>query len=180
MKNKVISVLTSSAMILLIPKVGFAGQISSEKISEVRLVQTTKKSDDSYKFDILPEVKKSTEIPQWYWMMSVVPGLGQMFLGDFERGMKFSLGMIFTGVIVPIFLSNFLVINKPEKTDLSSAQLMDSFLWIANTGIYGWNLYDAYNLNKQKSNSFDYKLQNPGSQTMNSNNVSIINLSFKF
>ncbi len=68
----------------------------------------------------------------------ILPGAGQFYLGQRERGILILLAALAQGYLIPWALDNY----KIAKVSLGGSQT--SWLWALFMLFWGWNVYDAY------------------------------------
>lgn len=112
--------------------------------------------------DPLPESKTVESIcndPQCFIISGFVPGLGQILMGDFWRGFKFTLATVIVPGLLYILLFTLQAIintNQPQFSpirELNPASflivIVTEYLLVLGIPIYFWNLLDAMNMSKQ-------------------------------
>lgn len=85
------------------------------------------------------------KIEPWFWVLSIIPGLGQFMMGDVVRGILFFLGGAIVSVVWTI-LSLTIGTAIPQVWGVLSLLLPLVLL-----GVWIWNLVDAYFMNKAKT-----------------------------
>lgn len=157
MLKKLLIVLITFITIFLPQSQAWATVNNSEKIIKEINISIDKSTflaiDDSPALIARRERQKETNTNSIAWFSSIfIAGLGQILMGDFWRGFKFTLlvyGLaIFSGPLTYFFTS---ILNKPSA-DFSSIFtfiLVYGLIGVAISAIYIWNLVDAYNISKE-------------------------------
>lgn len=85
------------------------------------------------------------KIEPWFWVLSIIPGLGQFMMGDVVRGILFFLGGAIVSIVWTI-LGLTIGAAVPQVWGVLSLLLPLVLL-----GVWIWNLVDAYFMNKAKT-----------------------------
>ncbi|MBC7544872.1 MAG: hypothetical protein H7338_19280 [Candidatus Sericytochromatia bacterium] len=86
--------------------------------------------------------KPLIRVESWTWLFSVVPGLGQVLMGEVLRGVLFFLGAaILPGVIAAVLGAILLTVSP-------GLWFLTPIIGLVGLAIWIWNLFDAYQLNQ--------------------------------
>ena len=86
------------------------------------------------------------KIEPWFWILSIIPGLGQFLMGDVVRGVLFFLAPTIL-TIAYVALGTIFATNTATAGIWGIVGLL---LPLISLGIWIWNLVDAYFMNQAK------------------------------
>lgn len=165
MLKKLLIIFITFITIFLPQSQAWATVNNSEKIIKEINISIDKSTflaiDDSPALIARRERQKETNTNSIAWFSSIfIAGLGQILMGDFWRGFKFTLlvyGLaIFSGPLTYFFTS---ILNKPgaDFSAVFSLILIYGAITVAILAIYIWNIIDAYIMSKEldKTNKAD-------------------------
>ncbi len=100
------------------------------------------------------------KIESWFWILSVIPGLGQFMMGDMWRGILFFIAPILLSVvwsiIAGILVAGAISGGAAGVTGFAAiAPTIGLIVYLASLGIWIWNLVDAYFMNQTKMASIE-------------------------
>ena len=86
--------------------------------------------------------KPLIKVESWTWLFSIIPGLGQVLMGDMMRGILFFLGAAILPVAFGIVVSILAAVLGPIAGTLAIiGPIIGLAFWL-------WNLFDAYSMNQ--------------------------------
>jgi hypothetical protein len=100
------------------------------------------------------------KIESWFWILSVIPGLGQFMMGDMWRGILFFIAPILLSVvwsiIAGILVAGAISGGAAGVTGFAAlAPTISLIVYLASLGLWIWNLVDAYFMNQTKMASIE-------------------------
>ena len=100
------------------------------------------------------------KIESWFWILSVIPGLGQFMMGDMWRGILFFIAPILLSVvwsiIAGILVAGAISGGAAGVTGFAAiAPTIGLIVYLASLGLWIWNLVDAYFMNQTKMASIE-------------------------
>lgn len=86
--------------------------------------------------------KPLMKVESWTWLLSIIPGLGQVVMGDLLKGIMFFLAPIVISIVGGILIGALALATG------GWGWIATSLLPLISLAVWVWNLWDAYQMNQ--------------------------------